>query len=372
MILTTYGLMRQDIELIRNREFHLLILDEIQNLKNKQTATYQAASQVRAEVAYGLTGTPIENSLADLKAICDLCIPGLLGSDATFQKVYVAPVEGGGDKGRVESLKRMLRPFMLRRLKGQVLTELPEVIEDVRSCALSDDQVALYRQVIDGEGHALLSSLAGSPGTVIPYLRFLAVIQELKQICNHPCQLLGNTDYQQYRSGKWDLFVEILSECLDAGLKVVVFSQYTRMLDVVEAYLRTEGIPHTGIRGTMTPDARRRMIERFNQDEATRVFCASLLAGGTGIDLTAAQAVIHYDRWWNAAREEQATSRVHRLGQKQAVQVFKFISQGTLEEKIHRLINRKKELADDIVQADDDSFTKRLSREDLAELLHWG
>ena len=203
-------------------------------------------------------------------------------------------------------------------------------------------------------------------------MKFLKVVQELKQICNHPCQLLKSTNYQKYNSGKWDLFIEILSECLDAGLKVVVFSQYTKMLDIMEAYLTAQGICHAGIRGSMTPGARQKMILRFNEGHETRVFCASLLAGGTGIDLTAAQAVIHYDRWWNSAREEQATARVHRFGQKQAVQVFKFITQGTLEEKIHRLINRKKELAADIVQADDDSFVKRLSRQDLAELLQWG
>jgi superfamily II DNA or RNA helicase len=373
VIITTYGILRQDKELISAREFQALILDEIQTLKNKQTATYQAAEQVRARVVYGLTGTPIENSLADLKSICDLCVPGLLGADTVFQRVYAAPIAEGGQQERVQALRRVLSPFMLRRMKGQVLTELPEVIEDVRSCPLSDDQIALYRRVIDGDGHELLSSLTDAPDdAVIPYMRFLAVVQELKQICNHPCQLLGSTNYHNYRSGKWDLFVEILGECLDAGLKVVVFSQYTKMLDVVDAYLQAEAIPHAGIRGSMTPTTRRRMIERFNQDPATRVFCASLLAGGTGIDLTAAQVVIHYDRWWNSAREEQATARVHRLGQQQVVQVFKFISQGTLEAKIHRLIHRKKELAADIVQADDDSFVKRLCREDLVELLQWG
>ncbi|MBA3014327.1 MAG: DEAD/DEAH box helicase [Proteobacteria bacterium] len=371
ILLTTYGLMRQDIELIKNKHFQVVIFDEIQNLKNKQTATHQAAKQIRAEVAYGLTGTPIENSLTDLKAICDLCVPGLLGSDASFQSIYADPITSGSNTHRIDSLKRMVGPFMLRRVKEQVLTELPEVIEDIRTCELSDDQIALYRRVIDNDGHDLLSSLENSPTPVIPYMKFLAVVQELKQICNHPCQILGNTDYQNYRSGKWDLFVEILHECLDASLKVVVFSQYTKMLNIVEAYLKSEDIPYAGIRGNMALKTRRKMIDQFNNDQTTRIFCASLLAGGTGIDLTSAQVVIHYDRWWNAAREEQATARVHRMGQKHVVQVFKFISQGTMEEKIHRLINRKKDLVDDVIQTDDESFVKRLTKEDLRELLRW-
>ncbi|MDP2105125.1 MAG: DEAD/DEAH box helicase, partial [Desulfobulbaceae bacterium] len=316
-------------------------------------------------------GTPIENSLTDLKAICDLCVPGLLGSDASFQSIYADPITSGSNTHRIDSLKRMVGPFMLRRVKEQVLTELPEVIEDIRTCELSDDQIALYRRVIDNDGHDLLSSLENSPTPVIPYMKFLAVVQELKQICNHPCQILGNTDYQNYRSGKWDLFVEILHECLDASLKVVVFSQYTKMLNIVEAYLKSEDISYAGIRGNMALKTRRKMIDQFNNDQTTRIFCASLLAGGTGIDLTSAQVVIHYDRWWNAAREEQATARVHRMGQKHVVQVFKFISQGTMEEKIHRLINRKKDLVDDVIQTDDESFVKRLTKEDLRELLRW-
>jgi len=369
IILTTYGVLRQDIALISEQGFDIVLFDEIQQLKNKRTATYQAACQLTAP-SYGLTGTPIENSISDLKAIFDLCLPGLLGSDTSFERVYLTPIEEGANQQRADALQALLSPFILRRVKAQVLSELPEVIEDIRFCSLSDEQLALYQQVIENEGQPLLATLRSEP--VIPYLNFLAVVQELKQICNHPAQVLGMANYQQHTSGKWDLFVEILDECLDAGLKVVVFSQYLKMLDIIEAYLRERGVGHSGLRGSMSPGERQKRIRCFNEDRETRVFCASLLAGGTGIDLTAAQVVIHYDRWWNAAREEQATARVHRFGQKQVVQVVKFITQGTVEEKIHRLITRKKTLANDMIQVDDDSFVKRLSRDDLAELLQWG
>jgi len=369
IILTTYGVLRQDIALLCEQGFAIVLFDEIQQIKNKRTATYQAACQLPA-LSYGLTGTPIENSINDLKAIFDLCLPGLLGSDLSFQRVYLSPIEEEGNQQRAEALQSLISPFILRRDKAQVLAELPEVIEDIRFCSLSDDQVALYQQVIENEGRPLLATLHSEP--VIPYFNFLAVVQELKQICNHPGQLMSPATYQGLASGKWDLFVEILDECLDAGLKVVVFSQYMKMLDIIEAYLVERGVGHSGLRGSMSPGDRQKRISSFNEDRQTRVFCASLLAGGTGIDLTAAQVVIHYDRWWNAAREEQATARVHRFGQKQVVQVVKFITQGTVEEKIHRLITRKKALANDMIQVDDDSFVKRLSREDLAELLQWG
>jgi superfamily II DNA or RNA helicase len=369
--LTTYGIIRRDAEKLAELEFEVIIFDEIQHIKNKKTDVYAAAANLNGKVVVGLTGTPLENSVHDLKAIFDITLPGFLGQDATFQKQYAEPIEEHNDRHKRDLLARLLNPFLLRRTRQQVLTELPQVIEDVRTCRLSDDQVKLYRDMIASRGQMLLKRLADDPNGRPPYLEVLATINYLKQICNHPGLVQGKSDWRSYQSGKWDLFVDLLEQCLGSSMKVVVFSHYTRMLDIIEQYLGDSDIPYCGLRGSMPLKKREENIRRFNTDESCRVFCASLLAGGVGVDLTAAQAVIHYDRWWNAAREDQATARVHRMGQRNVVQAFKLVTVGTLEEKINSLIEKKRDLSLHLVREDDAGIVKRLSREDLIELLEW-
>ncbi len=367
LILTTYGIVRQDLALLQELTFDVIILDEIQYLKNRTTATHRAAAALNGRVVMGLTGTPIENSLQDLYSLFDICLPGLLGSERRFNNLYVQPVVKEGSRQAKQMLSRLIRPFILRRNRQQVLTELPDIIEDNRICELSDDQVRLYRQVID-ERRSVVQTLEDETGA-IPYMNVLAMITRLKQICNHPSLIHGSLNMDAYASGKWDLFVELTQELLDAGMKFVVFSQYTGMLALIERYFDTMGIAFCSLKGDMGVKRRREMIAEFNDNCRCRVFCASLLAGGVGIDLTSAQAVIHYDRWWNPAREEQATARVHRMGQKDVVQVFRLITRGTLEEKIHSLIGRKSELADTIIQEDEAGIIKQMDRRELAELL---
>jgi superfamily II DNA or RNA helicase len=367
LILTTYGIARQDLELLRQCSFDIILLDEIQHLKNRTTATHQAVAALTSPVKIGLTGTPVENSLQDLRSLFDICLPGLLGSERQFDRLYVQPITEGGSKEVRDRLGRLIHPFILRRSRSQVLTELPAIIEDDRTCELSDDQIGLYREVID-EREKELEELAEGTGT-IPYMNILAAITRLKQICCHPCLVQGCDDPEEYASGKWDLFIELVSELLAADMKFVVFSQYTGMLGLIEDYLQKVGIPFASLKGNMPVAKRQKMIDRFNTDPDCRVFCASLLAGGIGIDLTAASAVIHYDRWWNPAREEQATARVHRMGQKNVVQVFRLITKGTLEEKIHQLIVKKRELATSLIQEDEAGIIKQLDRSQLAELL---
>lgn len=367
LILTTYGVVRQDLHLLCQVSFEIILLDEIQNLKNRSTAAHQAVATLESRVKIGLTGTPVENSLQDLRALFDICLPGYLGSERQFERLYVQPITEAGNKEVRDRLGRLIHPFILRRSRSQVLTELPAVIEDNRLCELSDDQVALYREVLGERGEELAELEEGTGA--IPYMHILATITRLKQICCHPCLVQGCIDTTQYTSGKWDLFVELVSELLAADMKFVVFSQYTGMLDLIEAYLQEAGIPFAGLRGDMPVGKRQKNIDRFNSDKDCRAFTASLLAGGTGIDLTAASAVIHYDRWWNPAREEQATARVHRMGQTNVVQVFKLITKGTLEEKIHRLITKKRDLATSLIQEDEAGIIKQLDRRQLAELL---
>lgn len=371
LFITTYGIVRRDVEALSAIEFEVIILDEVQHVKNKKTGVHDAAARLNGRIVLGLTGTPLENSVYDLKAIFDVCLPGFLGKDASFRKYYAIPIEEHEDNLKRDTLARLIRPFLLRRTRTQVLTELPDVIEDVRTCELSDDQVLLYRQMISNRGRQIVERLGDEEGRQkFSYMEILAVINYLKQICDHPA-LLDNSYYKKYSSGKWDLFVDLLDECLAGSIKVVVFSHYTRMLDIIETYLGEAGIPFCGLRGNMPLKQREKMIRRFNTDDSYKVFSASLLAGGIGVDLTAAQAVIHYDRWWNAAREDQATARVHRMGQKNVVQVFKLVTVGTLEEKIHRIIEKKRNLAEHLVRADDASITKRLSKKELMELLYW-
>ena len=368
--ITTYGIIRRDTKTLSDLGFEVIIFDEIQNLKNRKTDVYKAAVRLNGRMVIGMTGTPLENSIHDLKAIFDICLPGYLGNNRDFKTRYLDPLETDQKHTAKESLARLINPFMLRRSREQVLTELPDVIEDIRSCELSDDQISLYRELTSGRVRSIMQMLSqDQEDSSLPYMELLAVINYLKQICDHPCLLKKCTDPNRFKSGKWDLFVELLDECLESGIKVVIFSHYTRMLDLIEHHLTARAIPFCGLRGNMSMGVRHEMIKKFNTDESCRVFTASLLAGGVGVDLTAAQAVIHYDRWWNAAREDQATARVHRMGQKNVVQVFKLITVGTLEEKINKMIAKKKDLANRLVKQDDAAIIKKLSREELLELL---
>jgi SNF2 family DNA or RNA helicase len=335
----------------------------VQHVKNKDTLAYRAACELQAPMKLGLSGTPIENDVAELKALMDLVLPGHLGDEREFAAQH-GPAAGA--RG-AERLRRRIAPFVLRRLKADVLDELPEKIEDLRTCTLSDEQRQLYRAAIETKGSSLREQLLRSNAPV-PYLHVFALLNLLKRICDHPALALGcPEDYAARSSGKWELFVEILGEALDGGHKVVVFSQYLGMLDIMSLHLREQAVGFTVLTGA-TAD-RGRVVERFNQASDCRVFLGSLKAGGTGIDLVGGSVVIHYDRWWNAAREDQATDRVHRIGQRRAVQVFKLVTEGTLEERIAQIIASKRRLLADVVAVDDPHLAKVFSREELLDLL---
>ncbi len=366
LILTTYGIVRSDRESMAEISFEIILLDEIQNLKNRKTGIHKAVDSLQSRVKIGLSGTPIENSLTDLYALFNICLPGIFGTITQFQHTFVKPITDEHDEKQKNRLSQLIQPFILRRSRKQVLSELPELIEDNRVCDLSEDQVSLYRQAIDDQQLFLEELEAGKGG--INFLNILTLITRLKQICNHPSLVEKECDPDKYKSGKWDLFVELLSESLGNRLKVVVFSQYTGMLDIIEYYLNDAGINHATLRGSMNIAKRQKMIEKFTKEKDCMVFCASLLAGGTGIDLLAGQVVIHYDRWWNPAKEEQATARVHRMGQKDVVQLFRLITKGTLEEKIHSIISRKQELASSVINEDEAGMIKQLDHRQLVEL----
>ena len=367
VLLTSYGILRRDIRALRKRVFGLVVFDEIQHIKNRLTQSYVAAIRIRTRMKLGLTGTPIENTLAELKTLMDLVIPGYLGRDEGFNSRYVNPIEQDLKSPRRLELSRLISPFTLRRLKTTVLSELPPKIEDIRTCHLSDDQVKLYRDAVAQRGHELVQLLRRRNESV-PYIHIFALLTLLKQICNHPATVeTGHDNYDQFQSGKWELFKELLAESLDSGQKIVIYSQYLNMIRIMEKHLAQNEVDFAILTGASRN--RGKIIDRFNNDPACRVFVGSLKAGGIGIDLVAASVVIHYDRWWNAAREDQATDRVHRIGQKRGVQVFKLVTEGTLEEKISAIIEKKKNLMNGVVKEDDPGLLKTFSRNQLIELL---
>jgi SNF2 family DNA or RNA helicase len=367
VLLTSYGVLRRDAEELSAIPFSIAVFDEIQQVKNRQTRSWQAASRLTADVRLGLTGTPVENSLTDIKALFDLVLPDYLGTDAEFDERYVEDLESDEDD-RLRELRRTISPFILRRLKSSVLDELPEKFEDLRTCALSEEQVQLYRDALGGRGAELARRIEAAGDQPLPYIHIFALLNLLKQICAHPALALGCLDRaDEYASGKWDLFREVLGEALESGQKVVVFSQFLGMIELMQRHLRGLEVGYAVLTGS-TVD-RGGAVDRFNHEPDCRVFLGSLKAGGTGIDLVGGSVVIHYDRWWNAAREDQATDRVHRIGQKRAVQVLKLIAEGTLEEKISALIDRKRRLMDSVIQEDDPTLSKIFTRDELLEML---
>jgi SNF2 family DNA or RNA helicase len=367
VLLTSYGTARNDIEELAAIEFGLVVFDEIQCIKNKETLSYQAAARLKRRMALGLSGTPIENSLRDLKALLDLTLPGYLGDDKAFERDYMDPCASPLAEKKLCYLRKVVSPFTLRRLKSSVLTELPPKIEDTRRCALSQEQAKLYQEALDIKAGTIRKELL-EPGGEIPFIHIFALLDLLKQICDHPAIVEGKPEnYPSRSSGKWELFTEILGEALGSGQKAVVFSQYLDMVEIIRLHLCGMGVGHVVLTGSTTD--RTKIIREFNSNPECQVFVGSLKAGGMGIDLVAASVVIHYDRWWNSAREEQATDRVHRIGQTRGVQVFKFITDGTLEERIDSIITRKKSLLHGIVSEDNAGVLKSLTRKDFLELL---
>jgi superfamily II DNA or RNA helicase len=371
VMITTFGVLRNDIELLSAIKFQIVIFDEIQQLKNSASLSTVAAFNMDAVLKLGLTGTPIENNIHELKTLFNLTIPGLFAMDLDNEQGRFIDEQGAGmSEQERKSIQRIIEPFMLRRLKMTVLTELPAKIEEVRYCELLGAQNALYKEVLEERGGPLLESLKRTDEP-IQYINFYSLFTYLKQICNHPGSLLENPEEYIYsESGKWELFKELLDESLGSNQKVVVFSQYLKMLDIIKLHCEMLGVGTALLTGkTVKRDA---LVQQFANDPQCRVFICSLKAGGVGIDLTPASTVIHYDRWWNAAREDQATDRVHRFGQTRGVEVFKLVTNDSIEERIDSIIHRKRILSNDVLTEDNPEEMKKFTREDLVEILTAG
>lgn len=368
IVITTYGIVRRDIHLFIKTLFSIAIFDEVQIAKNKESRIHTVLKKIRAEMKIGLSGTPIENNLLELKSLFDIVIPHYMPTEGEFKERFIKPIQKEKSEEAKASLRRLIRPFVLRRKKNEVLLELPEKTEEISHCDLSKEQVTLYNGMLERSREPLMKQLSDETKNV-PYFHVFALLAQLKKICNHPALFLKKSaEYEEHHSGKWNLFQELISEAFESGQKVVVFTQYLGMLDIMSAYFASKGVDYAMIKGSTKN--RGEEIRRFNEDEKCRVFLGSLLAGGLGIDLIGGSIVIHYDRWWNAARENQATDRVYRIGQKRGVQVFKLVTKNTFEERIDEIIREKGKLAEDIV-ASEEAALKLFTRSELKTLLEY-
>ncbi|MFI8519834.1 SNF2-related protein [Streptomyces sp. NPDC085481] len=368
-VLTTYGTMRLDAPRLAERSWGLVVADEAQHVKNPYSATARALRTIGGRARVALSGTPVENNLSELWAILDWTTPGLLGGLGAFRRRYASAVEGGRDPGAAERLAALVRPFLLRRRKSDpgIAPELPPKTETDRTVALTKEQAGLYEAVV----RETLAAIAEADGMERRGL-VVKLLTGLKQICNHPAQYLkedpgGERTRIEGRSGKLELLDELLDTILAEDAGVLVFTQYVRMARLLEEHLAARGVRTQFLHGGTPVAAREAMVARFQSGEVP-VFLLSLKAAGTGLNLTRAGHVVHYDRWWNPAVEAQATDRAYRIGQTQPVQVHRLIAEGTIEDRIARMLERKRELADAVLGSGEAALTE-LTDAELAELV---
>ncbi len=348
VVLTTYPLLPRDQEILLAQEYHLLILDEAQVIKNPKAKASQIVRELRARHRLCLTGTPMENHLGELWSLLHFLMPGLLGDEKRFRRLFRTPIEKHGDEDRRASLQRRIAPFLLRRSKQEVAKELPPKTEIVRSVELGSAQRDLYESLRLAM-HSKIQEEIGKKGMARSHIIILDALLKLRQVCCDPRLVKLDSARQVKSSAKLELLMDMLPELVEEGRRILLFSQFTSMLALIEAELDRLKLPYVKLTGD-TKD-RATPVQRFQAGEVP-LFLISLKAGGTGLNLTAADTVIHYDPWWNPAVETQATDRAHRLGQDKPVFVYKLLTAGTVEEKILAMQTRKKALADSLFSAD--------------------
>ncbi|NGY61348.1 DEAD/DEAH box helicase [Lentzea sp. NEAU-D13] len=366
LVLTTYALAGRDADALGDLTWDRVVLDEAQNIKNSATRQSQAVRQLKARHRVALTGTPVENRLAELWSIMDFANPGVLGTINTFRARFAVPVERHNDQDAAARLRKITNPFVLRRVKTdpRIISDLPDKVEMRQLCNLTTEQASLYQAVVND----MLEKIEESEGIGRKGL-VLATMSKLKQVCNHPAHFLGDGSRVAGRSGKLARLEEVLEEVLAEGDKALCFTQFTEFGSMLVPYLAARFDTEVMfLHGGTNKAARDRMVERFQDKNGPSLFLLSLKAGGTGLNLTAANHVIHLDRWWNPAVEDQATDRAFRIGQRRNVQVRKFVCIGTLEERIDAMIEEKRALAQLVVGAGENWLTE-LSTAQLRDLL---
>ncbi|CAN5592661.1 hypothetical protein BH09VER1_BH09VER1_41200 [soil metagenome] len=358
LVITSYALLRRDIERYRGIDFAAVILDEAQHIKNPASQNAKAACALRAASRFILTGTPIENSLRDLWSLFEFLLPGYLGTRDDFKDRYETPLLSGGASDVWSRLTRRLKPYLLRRRKQEILKELPDKIEQIIEVELSDEQKAAYTQ-LQQAARSQIDQLREQGGAA--RMRVLTALLRLRQACCD-LRLLGAAEGN---SAKLGALMEVLGETIDGGHRALVFSQFTSMLDLIGEALEAQNITYCRLDGSTRN--RQEVVERFQNDESVPVFLISLKAGGVGLNLTGADTVIHYDPWWNPAVEAQATDRAHRIGQKNVVTAIKLIARDTVEERVLQMQQKKKELLEGAL--DEEAALDKFSTDELAEMV---
>lgn len=362
VVITTYGISRIDIEMFKGFFFDYVILDESQNIKNPSSKSYQAVKQLKSRFKLILSGTPVENSVNDLWTQMSFINPGLLGAQQFFQNEFVAPIEKKKDEDKARKLQALIKPFVLRRTKEQVATELPPKTENLFYCQMTEEQSSVYEEVKSEYRNELLKSL--EDGTFAKtQIKVLQGLIKLRQIANHPIMI--DKDYEG-DSGKFEDVVHTLGNVLDGGHKVLIFSQFVKQLSIYREHFERIGIPYVYLDGAT--QNRGDVVKQFQEDEKTRVFLISIKAGGVGLNLTEADYVFILDPWWNPAVEQQAIDRTHRIGQTKNVFIYKFITKDSVEEKILALQQRKLSLSRALITTEE-SFIKSLTADDIKEIL---
>jgi SNF2 family DNA or RNA helicase len=367
VLITSYGLVRRDMKELNKDQWFLIVIDEAQNIKNPKTAQSKSIKCVNAMHKIAMSGTPVENRLTEYWSIFDFTNKSYLGTQKTFVRRYASPIERNRDAHSLELFKKVTSPFILRRLKSDksIISDLPEKVENNRYCSLSDQQAALYQGVVNNS----LNEIEASAGITRKGL-ILSMINALKQICNHPSQYTKLKSASIDQSGKTGLLEEILCEIDESSSeKVIIFTQYTEMgrilVDLIGDRFHCD-VPF--LHGGLNRTKRDQIVNDFQTKFSTRILLVSLKAGGTGLNLTAANHVIHYDLWWNPAVETQATDRAFRIGQTRNVMVHRFLTKGTFEERIDDMISSKRDLAN-LAVVSGESFVTDMTTRQLEELV---
>lgn len=365
LVITSYDLLKRDIELYKARDyqFRFIIADEAQYLKNSNTQNAKSIKQMKADTRYALTGTPIENSLAELWSIFDYIMPGYLFSYRKFKTMYETPIVKENNEEVMQKLKMLIEPFVLRRNKKEVLKELPDKTITVLNNEMGEEQQKLYLNYLAQAKQELAEQIELN-GYESSHIQILAALTRLRQICCHPSLFIQN--YKE-GSSKLEQCIEIIEEGTNSGHKILLFSGYTSMFELLEKELKQREIKYFKLTGATKVDERIELVDEFNENPEIKVFLISLKAGGTGLNLTGADMVIHYDPWWNVSTENQATDRAYRIGQKRNVQVYKLITKNSIEEKIYELQERKAKLVDNMLNTKT-TFINQFSRDEIMRL----
>ena len=362
VVITSYTLLKKDIDFYKELEFSICIADEAQNIKNPYSQNAEALKSLNAKTRFALTGTPIENSLSELWSIFDFVLPGFLGSYNSFKEKFEKPISSG-NQATLQKLRKIISPFILRRIKTEVLNELPEKIESFVYAEMTSEQKKIYSAYLKNAKMEIENEIKRN-GFEKSQIKILSILTRLRQICCHPAIFLE--DYHK-GSGKLELLQELISDALEANHRIIVYSQWVEMLQIIRKMLNDLNYEYFYLDGSTKSDERIDMVNKFNSGERS-IFLISLKAGGFGLNITGADIVIHYDPWWNPAVEEQAAARAHRIGQKNVVQIYKLIAKDSIEEKIVKLQQKKKDLFDSVITANQ-TFLSKLTKEEIMELL---